>query len=130
MADNPGWKITRAEVLMGREAEFPLTPELEANLLRLLAALNVVRDAYGKPMRVSSGYRPGRYNEAAHGAKHSFHLSCQACDFVDPDGALDAWCMANLDVLRAAHLQLEHPSRTAGWCHLDLGARPNTVFLP
>lgn len=123
-------KITRDEVLMGREKDYPLTAELEKNLARLLVSLNQLRQAYGEIMKVSSGYRPGHYNLAAHGAPHSLHKDCRACDFADPEGKLDAWCMANLDVLRKAGLQLEAPSHTPGWTHLDLGTRPNTVFNP
>ncbi len=116
---------------MGRDKEFPLSPQLETNLFNLLIALNLVRKAYGKPMKVSSGYRPGHYNTAAKGAKASAHLSCEACDFSDPDGALDAWCMANLPLLASLNLRLESPKHTIGWCHLDTrGNGKKVVFIP
>lgn len=122
--------ITRTEVLMGRDKEFPLTPALETNLSKLLIALNKVRAAYGKPMKVSSGYRPGRYNTAAKGAKASAHITCQACDFSDPTGDLDAWCMQNLALLSSCGLRLEHPDSTPGWCHLDIKFNGKVVFKP
>lgn len=124
--------IKRDEVLMGRQLEYPLTPELEANLETLLKALNKLRKAYGKPMVVSSGYRPGKYNVAAGGAKKSNHMTCQACDFKDANGDLDKWCMANLNVLEECGLYLEHPDATKGWCHLQTTAPKsgNRVFKP
>ena len=83
--------ISRDEILMHRDAEFPLTPELEANLAKLLEAVNKLRALYGQPMYVSSGYRPGHYNKAAGGAPNSPHPQCQAVDFHDADGKLKAW---------------------------------------
>lgn len=111
--------ISRAEVLMGRDAFHPLDTTLEANLTKLLDTLNKLRKAYGRPMIVSSGYRPAPYNKAAGGAVRSNHMVCLACDFRDPDGALDAWCLSNLNVLEECGLWLEHPDATPGWCHLQ-----------
>jgi uncharacterized protein YcbK (DUF882 family) len=115
---------------MGRDAEFPLNLELEANLAKLLEALNRFRAIYGKPMRVTSGYRPGHYNKAAGGSQKSTHLSCEACDFADPDGSLDKFCMENQQLLADCGLWLEHPDSTPGWTHLDTRVRNNRVFRP
>jgi hypothetical protein len=124
--------IDRSEILMGRDVEYPLTPTLETNLKTLLTALNGFRSVYGIPMVVSSGYRPGKYNTAAHGAKNSSHLTCQACDFRDPDGSLDQYCLDNLPLLEKLGLWLESPDSTPGWCHLQV--RPistgHRVFVP
>lgn len=122
--------ISRDEVLMGREKEYPLTPDLEKNLSRLLAALNLFRGAYGKPMNVSSGYRPGKYNQAAHGALNSSHVTCEACDFHDRDRALTKWCLANLDKLEKFGLWMESPISTPTWVHLQIRAVKNRVFIP
>ena len=124
--------ITRAEVLMGRDAQYPLDAALEANLAKLLPALNVLREAYGQPMFVSSGYRPGPYNVAAHGAAHSNHMVCEACDFHDSDGSLDAWCLRNQHVLEHAGLYLEDPRNTPGWCHVQCvpPKSGHRVFIP
>lgn len=124
--------ISRDEVLMGRDKEYPLTPELEANLQALLKSLNQFRDLYGIPMIVSSGYRPGHYNTDAGGAKGSAHMMCEACDFRDSDGSLDFFCANRLDVLEQCKLYLEMPKNTPGWCHLTV--RPpksgNRIFIP
>lgn len=124
--------IKREELLMGRDTEYPLTPELEANLNNLLTALNGLREKYGKPMIVSSGYRPGKYNVAAGGAKNSSHMSCEACDFKDSSRELTNWCLANLDALEEFGLYMESNDRTPTWVHLQI-RRPgsgNRVFKP
>lgn len=126
--------ITRDEILMihvdDRAKEYPLTDELEANLVKLLSALNALRDVYGKPMWVTSGYRPGVYNDKVGGAPHSLHKVCGACDFADPYGKLADWCVRNVDRLRTWGLQMENPAKTRGWLHLDIGTRPTTIFEP
>jgi uncharacterized protein YcbK (DUF882 family) len=124
--------ITRDEVLMGRDKEFPLTPELEANLAKLLTALNKYRAIYGSPMLVSSGYRPGHYNRDAGGAAHSSHVVCLACDFHDSDGQLKAWVAANLHVLEDCGLYMEDPTHTKTWLHLTVQAPKSghRVFIP
>ncbi len=123
--------ITRDEVLMGRDKAYPLTAEMELNLETLLYRLNKVRRHYGKPMIVSSGYRPGAINSTVPGAsKKSAHMNCMACDFEDPDGRLAVWCLKNRAFLRELGLCLEDPNYTKGWVHLDIKPRKNTVFIP
>lgn len=115
--------ISRAEILMGRDKDAPLSERQEQNLSRLLSALNSVRAAYGKPMHVTSGYRPAVVNAAIGGAKKSLHMECLACDFKDSDGKLTEWLNGHQDLLAQLGLWQEHPSATKGWAHLDLGGR-------
>jgi uncharacterized protein YcbK (DUF882 family) len=122
--------ISRSEVLMGRDKEFPLNPTLETHLEKLLKAVNVFRAAYGKPMIVSSGYRPGHYNADAHGAKNSPHIDCQAVDFSDKDGEIKQWAQAHIEVLEKAGLYMEHPKSTPTWCHLQIRPTLYRIFLP
>jgi len=127
--------ITREEILMGRDKVHPLTPEIEANLKKLLEAVNKFRAAYGKPLLVSSGWRPGSFNTAAGGAKASAHMVALAVDFKDPDGFVDAFA-AECDrkaLLKQWGLWLERPENTPGWCHLDCkdrGNRTSNIFVP
>lgn len=124
--------VTRAEILMGREGEYPLTPILQRNLSNLLSQLNVLRRRYGKPMIVSSGYRPGKYNVQAGGAPRSAHLTCEACDFHDPRRELRDYILANPEILDLCELYMEDPRRTPTWVHLQTRPTPsgNRVFIP
>jgi hypothetical protein len=133
------YKVTREEILMGRDKANPLSEEQEANLKDLLARIHIVREAYGKPLVVSSGYRPPSVNQAAGGATRSSHMSCQAVDFRDPNGEFSRWCLANMDIIRQAGLYLEDPRWTqrpdgkggfSGWTHLQSRPTRANPFVP
>jgi uncharacterized protein YcbK (DUF882 family) len=120
--------ITRDEILMGRDKEYKLTPDLEANLQMLLIAVNKLRKLYGKPMHVSSGWRPGHYNKAAGGAKNSSHLTCEAVDFKDADGKIKDFI--TLKILEDCGLYMEAPHKTPTWCHVQIRPTKNRIFTP
>ncbi len=125
--------LTVEEFLKGRDKLEPLTPELEKNLSSLLLAVCQLLKRSKLPFYgISSGYRPASINKSVGGAKASSHMSCQALDLRDPNGAIDAWCLANEKVLVELGLYLEHPDHTPGWCHLQ--TRPTKsgkhVFIP
>lgn len=129
--------ISKSEILMGRDAQFPkeYTKEVSDNIDRLLIALNKFREAYGKAMTVSSGWRPQSINIAVGGAKMSNHTVGLACDFKDADGSLDAFAVEcdKKGLLKQWGLWLEHPDNTKGWIHLDCknrGDRPSNIFRP
>lgn len=113
---------------MNRDKEFPLSPELEKNLEKLLIAVNKLRSAYGKPMYVSSGYRPGKYNKAAGGANRSSHLTCEAVDFKDADGKLKAWITVKM--LEDCGLYMEWPADTPTWMHVQIRPTKSRIFKP
>ena len=128
--------VTRDEVLKGRERDYPLSPELESNLNKLLDAVNKLRLAYGKPLIITSGYRPGHFNKNANGAKKSAHMTCEAVDIKDDsNGTLAKWCLANLNILEQFGLYMESPTATQEppgkfWVHLQIRPTKNRVFLP
>lgn len=112
---------------------YELTSEQQTNLFKLHIAINKVRSAYGKPMRVTSGVRSMadqlRINPKAPKSKHLLGL---ACDISDKDSKLWNWCMVNLDLLEDAGLYLEAKSATPMWVHFQ-AAPPRSgkrVFLP
>lgn len=120
--------ITRDEILMGRDKLYPLSPQLESNLSKLIIALNKLRALYGKPMFVSSGYRPGEFNTKAKGAKNSSHITCEAVDFKDADGAIKKFCTP--EILIQCGLFMEHLDATPTWCHLQIRPTNNRIFKP
>lgn len=122
--------FTEQEILKGREAGYPLTPRMKLNLAALITALSDVREAWGKPLVVTSGYRPGSFNKNAGGAKNSAHLTCEAADLADPDRSFAKWCLDNLDVLERAGLWMEDPKYTKGWVHLQTRPVSVRVFKP
>jgi hypothetical protein len=124
-----------ADYYMGRDKlhRSELTREIRANARETLRRVNGLLRRAGLMRKITSGWRPAAINDSVPGAaKGSKHLSCLAIDLEDRNGALDAWCMANLDVLEDLGLWLEHPDATPGWCHLQ--TQPprsgNRVFNP
>ncbi len=99
------------------------------NVADLLARLNSFKSAYAKGMVVTSGFRSKARHAAIYKAKGvapsaipwgSRHLSGQACDFRDQDGALKRWVRDNEAVaLTANGLWAEHWDATLGWLHLQ-----------
>lgn len=126
----PHFLVTRNEILMGRDREYPLTKEMEANLAVLLVRVNKLRQIWGKPLVVTSGYRPGYYNTRAGGAPNSAHTTCEAVDFLDKGQELSSWLVQNPDILRECGLFLENPKFTRTWAHLDIRPRTNRIFNP
>jgi len=92
--------------------------------LRLLCEniLQPVRDHFGKPVKISSGFRCSALNQAAGGSATSDHCKGQACDFeIDgvPNPELAEWIEANL---KYTQLILEFwvpggDDPNAGWVH-------------
>ena len=124
---------------MGREEKYPLNEEQELNLIDLLTKVNQIRLAYGKPLIISSGYRPSAINSTVKGAsKKSAHMSCQAVDFRDLDGSFGKWCLDNLELLKSNGLWMEDPRWTfrkngnvySGWVHIQSRKARNNPFIP
>jgi hypothetical protein len=120
--------VTKEEILMGRQEEFPLDEKMSANIDRLFLAVNRLREMYNKPMYVSSGYRPDHYNVEAGGAANSPHLTCQAVDFHDVDGEIKKFC--TIEVLEECGLFMESPDHTPTWCHVQVRPTKNRIFIP
>lgn len=58
-----------------------IPPEFVQNAIELLQNLQVLRDACGLPITITSGYRTSERNEKAGGAVSSQHLKAAAADF-------------------------------------------------
>lgn len=131
----PAYKLTKDEFLKGRDKQYALeySQIISDNLDRLLVPMNKVRDAYGKPMSVNSGWRPPEVNAATPGAAtHSKHMEGLAVDIADADGAVRTWVLANLALMQELNLYFEDFRWTPGWTHFQLGgpASGKRIFVP
>lgn len=116
----------------------------QANAVSLLAACaalegEMVADGVVFPVNPATGsgvsgqtfggFRP---QSCPQGAPDSSHKQGQGVDRYDPQGAIDAWCMAHQDRLAYHGIYIEHPSVTAGWSHWSTRAprSGNRVFYP
>lgn len=132
----------------------PVTKIQEDNLSRLFYAMNKIREAYGKPMVVTSGFRSMAEHEDIYirngaiehskltgeivirrGRKfptQSAHLAGAACDIRDTDGKLAGWVKDNLKLMEQLGVYLEDFSCTKGWVHFQVTPPKsgNRVFMP
>ncbi len=102
-----------------------LEPEHLLNLEELAKRLSIVREAYGQPMAVTSGFRSIEdqkriYKNAAKIPMGSQHLCGGAADISDRDGSLAAFVFANAALLERAELWCEDPTYTRGWVHFQI----------
>ena len=115
--------------------DLDLTPEVKANIEKLLAKVNPFLAEIGvcDPI-VSSGFRPASVNAAIpRAAIKSQHLIGCAVDIADKDGKIDELVSRNDCLLKKYGLWVEDPISTKGWCHLDMkdrGKRPKNKFIP
>ena len=100
------------------------------NLHRLMDYLDLIREAYGEPIRVSSGFRCDDLNRAVGGASNSQHKQGLAADLVVPD--LDRL----LGVIRKLggfdQLIDERPGGGSRWVHVSIaqeGGKPRGDIL-
>lgn len=88
--------FTVGEATKGEPARTPKKGSIEAkNIIRLAAELDKLREAYGKPIRVTSWYRPTAINRAVGGASQSQHINGGAADVCPVDGDIgdfQDWC--------------------------------------
>ncbi len=101
----------------------------EVNLQDLVNRVNTVLNLWPKPVRVTSGYRSMQDHLRIYSAKNvpankipmgSKHLTGQAIDVSDPDGALKLWLKTDptaIVAIEKAGLYMEEGTR--GWVHFQ-----------
>lgn len=104
---------------------YPTTDKIDGNLLELQRRLNIIREAYGKPFKITSGLRSAEQQRALiaagnSNAPKSKHLIGAAADVFDPQGELKVWLMQHLGLLEQVGLWLEDLSATPTWVHFQI----------
>lgn len=101
------------------------TPDEETiENLKLLCekVLQPVREHFGKPVTINSGYRSPESNAAVGGSKSSDHCKGQACDLeingvANPD--LAQWIMDNLEYTQLILEFYTQGQPNSGWVHVS-----------
>lgn len=119
--------ITMQEILKSAKLE-DQTPEIQANLLKLLDICNKLRTLWNKPMTVTSGLRTMEdhlriYKEKGITDKSkipmkSNHLFGLACDFADSDLSMTKWLKAHPEILEELDAYCEDGN--ANWVHIQV----------
>ena len=95
-----------------------------SNAVELLEALQKFRDALGKPIKITSGYRCEELNKLVKGVKNSSHLKAWAADLLVKGMSakeLFYWLSGFLkgSKMKFGQLLVEH-SKTGSWVHFSI----------
>ena len=92
----------------------------------LVMLLQCIREHFGKPITITSGYRTAAHNAAVGGAKSSQHLLGRAADIQVADTTVEAVAAYAESLMPDWGGVGRYPvkaGRTKGWVHVD--TRPN-----
>lgn len=92
----------------------------------LVVLLQAIREHFGKPITITSGYRTAAHNTAVGGAKSSQHLLGRAADIQVQDTdplAVAAYAESLMPGWGGVGRYPVKPGRARGWVHVD--TRPN-----
>lgn len=114
----PGFKVREFRCRDGSDAIM-----IDQTLVVLLQA---IREHFGKPVTITSGYRTAAHNTAVGGAKSSQHLLGRAADIQVQDTdplAVAAYAESLMPGWGGVGRYPVKAGRTKGWVHVD--TRPN-----
>lgn len=97
---------------------------IEQNIIETARRMTLIRQFFGRPIRVTSWYRPSLYNKAIGGAERSQHLLGRACDFLVYDMDTDEARDKLYPFLADFNIRMENLPG-ASWIHIDLACTDN-----
>lgn len=103
------------------------TFEVVAHLIEVCETfLQPLRNAWGKPIAITSGYRCPELNKAVGGAYNSAHLEGYGVDFISEN--FDAFCEFAKDFVQKFNIHfdqliIEQDSKGSKWLHFSLRHR-------
>lgn len=101
-------------------------PEIASNILYMCRnVLQPIRDAYGKPITITSGYRCSKLNEIIGGAKNSQHLKGEAVD-IKCDSMYTLWTMI-MEMIKSGKIEVDQviDEKNLSWIHISLTKNKN-----
>lgn len=112
----------------------PNTPSLSVthNLILLCNhILQPLRNAYGKPIIVNSGYRSPELNKAIGGAKNSQHMRGQAADIKGSGGTIPQENRHLFELIQKLNLPFDQliDEKNYSWIHVSFSDNPRHQVL-
>lgn len=109
--------------------------EIKENLKKLIDFLNPMREAWGSPIIVTSGYRSKELNRILNGSSTSTHCYGWAVDMVPQNGEMDKFKQFVREYLKDKEFDqyIDEASGNSSWVHLGLyhpdGKKQRKQFL-
>ena len=94
----------------------------------LVVLLQCIREHFGKPVTITSGYRTASHNTRVGGSRSSQHLLGRAADFYVEDvpvatvAAYAETLLPGCGGIGRYPKDAKHPARKTGWVHIDTRA--------
>ena len=98
----------------------------------LVVLLQAIREHFGKPITITSGYRTAAHNKSVGGAKSSQHLLGRAADIQVADTTVEAVAAYAESLMPDWGGVGRYPvkaGRTKGWVHVDTRAKKSRWTL-
>lgn len=122
-------EMTKSQTASRKGIDNTPTPEVVENLKQLCEnVLEKIRNHFGRPLTVNSGYRGPKLNKAIGGAKNSQHLTGQAADIEIPgmdNKILFCWIRDNLDYDQLILEYYKPGIPDSGWVHVSWNSKGN-----
>ena len=118
-------ELTKSATAKAQGLDNTPTAEAEEHLTELVETLlDPLREAWGAPIKVTSGYRGFQLNQAVKGSKTSAHCQGYAADLVPADGHIDEFKIFVKNWLKendiAFDQYIDEKSGNSTWVHLGL----------
>lgn len=123
----PGIPLTWGEVTKDC-TRVPTSGEYVENAIRLAKAWGGVREAFGSPIAITSGYRPPRVNSSVGGVRNSQHLYFRALDMKPLNGDYRGLWRALEQSSFSGLGDAVFRGRNKGFFHADIRPGGRTVF--
>lgn len=114
--------------LNGIDACVYIDSTVEKNLIDVCKKLQLIRNMYGKPIKITSGFRPPKYNKHIGGAARSFHTKGGAIDFKIKGVSADRVRKDLVPKLKELGLRMEDLPKS-NWVHIDIKSVGNKRFF-
>lgn len=102
----------------------PESKEIVANIIKTTKGFGEIRDKWGSPIVITSGYRPPAVNRTIGGASRSQHLFGLALDFYPAQGSL----YSLLEVVKSSSVVGVGLGMKKGFLHVDYRNSSRVVF--
>ena len=125
------WSDTAAE----KDIDNTPTEEIKANLEKLIDFLNPLREAWGSPIIITSGYRSLELNKILRGSSTSAHIAGWAADMIPQNRKLDEFKQFVRNYLKDKEFDqyIDEQPKNSSWVHLGLyhpdGKKQRRQFL-